>query len=442
VLEMQRKSAAVSLCARSSGKECVIRDGGPKKDWHKWHIFMGDKDTDKNGEGRTRAEQLLHFGTLHPSAQAGSIPSRFDYVDIGHENRKDFMVPTGEDGSTDIRHPEPWQLRMLSIIKQRKSLVVVAPTSSGKTMSAEYAMRLVASSQDNGIGVFVLPTNALVVQTHGILSADPHIGQDKVAMFTKEDRVNIDKPFKVLVTNPQCLEILIMKKQPPGAPSDSFFSRLRYVVLDEIHCIGSTGSIEDADGAVLERLLCMLECPVVCLSATLANSNEFVDWLNSIRRGNDALAIEAAESKMEGSVVAGAGAGAVTVAASVGPSVEVVRHSERSTALHYHSLYFKKPQSRIVKRVRPEDGGGHLIEKERKHELLFQGGSTTMKGKWVMRPNEDCNSPADVIRVLNTQRLVIDYNCRFGDAEGVVTSLQQRQSSAVSGVNVRNVIYQ
>lgn len=39
--------------------------------------------------------------------------------------------------------PEPWQLRMLWSIEQRRSVLIMAPTSSGKTLAAKYAMRKV-----------------------------------------------------------------------------------------------------------------------------------------------------------------------------------------------------------------------------------------------------------------------------------------------------------
>lgn len=39
--------------------------------------------------------------------------------------------------------PEPWQLIMLQKIEENKSILIMAPTSSGKTLAAKYAMRKV-----------------------------------------------------------------------------------------------------------------------------------------------------------------------------------------------------------------------------------------------------------------------------------------------------------
>lgn len=41
--------------------------------------------------------------------------------------------------------PEPWQLRMLQSIEQNRSILIMAPTSSGKTLAAKYAMRKVCN---------------------------------------------------------------------------------------------------------------------------------------------------------------------------------------------------------------------------------------------------------------------------------------------------------
>ena len=39
--------------------------------------------------------------------------------------------------------PEPWQYSMLQSIRDNKSILIMAPTSSGKTLAAKYAMRKV-----------------------------------------------------------------------------------------------------------------------------------------------------------------------------------------------------------------------------------------------------------------------------------------------------------
>lgn len=117
-------------------------------------------------------------------------------------------------------------------------------------------MRLTATQpdSDDSVAVFLQPTNALVNQTFssfcvdkGIVGeVDPITGKreymHKLAMFTGECRYNTDMKYKVLVTNPECLEILLLEaslKENEKRLSE----RLGYVVFDEIHSVSSAGQL-------------------------------------------------------------------------------------------------------------------------------------------------------------------------------------------------------
>jgi hypothetical protein len=58
---------------------------------------------------------------------------------------------------------------------------------------------------------------------------------------------------------------------------------LRAQVFDEVHTIGLQDAEQNDLGGVLQRLLCLARCPVICLSATLANEKNFLDWLTSVK---------------------------------------------------------------------------------------------------------------------------------------------------------------
>jgi hypothetical protein len=303
-----------------------------------WTYDLTESSCDPELRGKREILANEHSTTL--------ISNRFDYLALGPELRQEYMLPA------DLQ-PEPWQLQMFAQLRQKKSLVVIAPTSSGKTMSAEYAMRISATTPGNGVGVFVLPTNALVRQAYATLSTDPFIPRNSVAMFTSERRDNFDgHRYKILVTNPQCLHILIFSNNSSSHPNPNssspssrfsttpFFQRINCVVIDEVHCIGATaqeissGSTSAGSGVIIERLLCMLQCPVVCLSATLANARQFLAWLRELRSRDAAGDALPPAAPVDGAAAAGAGVS----------DVEIIEHHERSTALHFYSMGFDRSQ--------------------------------------------------------------------------------------------------
>jgi hypothetical protein len=69
--------------------------------------------------------------------------------------------------------PDPWQAELLDAVDQRKSALVSAPTSVGKTFSCYYAMQKVLEDPvyNDGVIVYVCPTKALVNQVKAEIEA-------------------------------------------------------------------------------------------------------------------------------------------------------------------------------------------------------------------------------------------------------------------------------
>ncbi|KAK8203086.1 DEAD/DEAH box helicase-like protein [Phyllosticta capitalensis] len=209
--------------------------------------------------------QLLHCGP---------------YFDRKMDSAVDERVPFLPDG---------WQRKVLDVIDADKSLFVVAPTSAGKTFISFYAMKKVLESSDDGVIVYVAPTKALVNQIAAEIQARfsklyKHAGKSVWGIHTRDYRVNNATGCQVLVTVPHILQIMLLAP----AHADSWSSRVKRIIFDEVHCISQTD-----EGIVWEQLLLLAPCPIIALSATIGNPDGFRDWLSSTQKasGNDLVMV-------------------------------------------------------------------------------------------------------------------------------------------------------
>ncbi len=110
--------------------------------------------------------------------------------------------------------PDEWQREMIRVVDENKSMLVCAPTSSGKTFIGFYAIETVLRRSDTGVVVFVCPTKALVNQVYAEIYATfrktfKEKNQALLGLFTADMKINPTK-CSVLVTVPQCLQILLL----------------------------------------------------------------------------------------------------------------------------------------------------------------------------------------------------------------------------------------
>ncbi|GLV41143.1 Mtr4 helicase [Carabus blaptoides fortunei] len=169
--------------------------------------------------------------------------------------------------------PDPWQRELFDIIDKKQSALIVAPTSSGKTYASYYCMEKVIKESEDGVVVYVSPTKALVNQVAATVYArfkDTPMpdGMSVYGIFTRDFRTHALNS-QVLVTVPQCLELLLL-----SARRHNWVHRLRYVIFDEVHCIAS-----DMGGLAWEHCLLLIRCPFLALSATVRNPEQMHAWL-------------------------------------------------------------------------------------------------------------------------------------------------------------------
>ncbi len=156
------------------------------------------------------------------------------------------------------------------------SVLVAAPTGSGKTVVGEFAVHLALAEGTKCF--YTTPIKALSNQKYADLV--DRYGAGAVGLLTGDNSVNGDAPVVVMTT-----EVL---RNMLYAGSDTL-DRLGYVVMDEVHYLA-----DRARGVVWEEVIIHLPDAVrmVALSATVSNVEEFGAWLREVRGNTDLVVSE------------------------------------------------------------------------------------------------------------------------------------------------------
>lgn len=162
---------------------------------------------------------------------------------------------------------DPFQIEAISALDSNHSVLVSAPTGSGKTLIAFYA---IDKSFANGTKAFyTTPLKALSNQKYEELSSI--FGEANVGLLTGDTTIVPNAPIVVMTTE-------VLRNMLLGQ-SDSLVN-LSTIVLDEVHYLQ-----DPYRGGVWEEILILSpkDITFVCLSATVGNANELGRWLRSIR---------------------------------------------------------------------------------------------------------------------------------------------------------------
>ena len=184
---------------------------------------------------------------------------------------------------------DPFQVQACEFLEQGHSVLVAAPTGSGKTVVGEFAIHLALTGGTRAF--YTTPIKALSNQKYRDL-CERH-GNDNVGLLTGDSVVNGDAPVVVMTT-----EVLRNMLYERSAAIDT----LSHVVMDEVHYLA-----DRQRGAVWEEVILHLpeRITLVALSATVSNAEEFGAWLRQVRGDTEVVVEERRPIPLHQHVLAG-----------------------------------------------------------------------------------------------------------------------------------------
>ena len=173
---------------------------------------------------------------------------------------------------------DQFQLEAIAALNAKKSIVVCAPTGSGKTLIGEYAIYKALS--ENRRVFYTTPLKALSNQK--LRDFRDRFGSENVGLLTGDTSVNRDAPILVMTTE-------IFRNMLYGTPIGEVGTSLvgvEVVVLDECHYMN-----DKARGTVWEEsiIYCPPDVQLVALSATVANSGQLTDWIGKVHGATELI---------------------------------------------------------------------------------------------------------------------------------------------------------
>jgi len=162
---------------------------------------------------------------------------------------------------------DKFQEEAIIAIEKNHSVIVSAPTGSGKTLIADY---IISRDIKKGINViYTAPIKALSNQKYKDFCKD--YGEENVGLLTGDTVKNPGATILIMTT--EIYRNMLMS-------DDDIIKNISYVIFDEIHFISD---IER--GYVWEESIIFSKQSTrfLCLSATIPNAEEFADWISVIK---------------------------------------------------------------------------------------------------------------------------------------------------------------
>ena len=165
---------------------------------------------------------------------------------------------------------DPFQIEAIKAINSGNSVVLTAPTGSGKTLIGEFAIYRGLSHESRVF--YTTPLKALSNQK--FRDFINQFGEKKVGLLTGDISINRDAPILVMTT-----EIFRNMLYGEFEEFDDPLVNLESVILDECHYMN-----DPQRGTVWEETI--IHCPsraqIIALSATISNADQLQNWIEKV----------------------------------------------------------------------------------------------------------------------------------------------------------------
>ncbi len=164
---------------------------------------------------------------------------------------------------------DDFQLEAIDHLNDGKSVVVCAPTGSGKTVIAEYAIELALAA--NKRCYYTTPLKALSNQK--LYDLRKKYGEERVGLLTGDTSIHREAQIVVMTTE-------VFRNMLYGTIFGDVKRNIKdvaFVILDECHYMN-----DRERGTVWEEsiIYCPKDMQMVALSATIANAQELTTWID------------------------------------------------------------------------------------------------------------------------------------------------------------------
>lgn len=219
-------------------------------------------------------ENIVHWHTIEEKeAKTVELPERI------HPQLMDALQKRG------INRLYTHQRDAFEAVQEKKNIVAVTPTASGKTLCYNLPVLQAVTENSQTRALYIFPTKALAQDQKSeinelIQEADLMINSYTYDGDTQASiREKVRKAGHIVITNPDMLHSAIL---PHHTKWVSLFENLKYVVIDELHIYRGVFGSHVAN--VIRRLqrICRFygSDPVfICTSATIANPLELAETL-------------------------------------------------------------------------------------------------------------------------------------------------------------------